>query len=332
MLAPLERIGVHGTCGPLDIIAEAQDAALADAARMYLSLFSSQWSAPERSVRISLVRGEPRAHPAGNFLSCVRMRVDRSGSGYTARTKYELTAQGTCGPRCDDWIVCVPPGLQFDEPQTGDMEDILSLICTVAWREAGWVAVHAAAVAKDGVCAVLCASSGGGKSTLTTALVRSGWRSLGDDKLLVRCEDGIGQVRALLQTFNLDPAAARRLGVGDVETLPRYSAFTNKRRVDLDAIGANAALASAMPTHAVNLIRNSSVRGIRASAMKRPDVLPLLLRQIVLPSDPAAGRWILAQMGACARGLRGITLEVGDDAYSQDGWLAQIEEAILCPA
>ncbi|HEX9899362.1 MAG TPA: hypothetical protein VGC81_09045 [Candidatus Methylomirabilis sp.] len=49
----------------------------------------------------------------------------------------------------------------------------------------GLIAVHASCVVKDGVSVMICAESGGGKSTLAMASVRRGFRLLADDTVYV---------------------------------------------------------------------------------------------------------------------------------------------------
>jgi hypothetical protein len=256
------------------------------------------------------------------------MSVDRSGTGYIADTQYGFTAAGTIGEQVDFWDICVPAKTVFDEPQTGDVEDLFSLVCTAGWRAEGFVAVHAGAVVKDGVCALLCTGSGGGKSTLTTALVLNGWATLGDDKLLLRGEGGVGVLRSLLQTFNIDPATTRWFDLGDLESLPRYSAWTQKRRVHLERVRAGAALDLAHPTHVVSLARAHGTRGIHARTLSRSETAETLLRQIVLPKDRHVAAWTVRETLACLPKVRGVELAIGDEAYAQDGWIRSVEDAL----
>lgn len=322
---------LRASCGPLEIVLTAEDEALAAVALNHLSLFAPAWPARTRTINVQLVRNTSALEVSGTYLRCGQMIAEREGARYAARTSRGLVAQGHCGARADVWVVSVPEDAAFDEPEVGALEDIFSLICTVGWRQEGWIPVHAAAVAKNGACAILCAPSGGGKSTLTAALARNGWQTLGDDKLLLRRTAGELRLRALLQTFNLDPQTRRWFDVGDIDGLPRYSAFTNKRRVSVGTISAlSPMIASASPTHVVRIVRDANTNRVSASAMSPGDVLPALLRQIVIPGDAAAARWIVSETGACAAKLRGVELRIGDDAYAAPGWLRAIEEAILC--
>ncbi len=320
---------IAGACGPLSITVTTDDPALAHIASAYFDLYSRRWTAMSRHVEVHLVRAGVAALECGNYLRCGRMQVDRRGAHYLAVTRCSFVALGTCNDgRGDRWIVAVPPQTVFHEPEIGEMEDIFSLICTIAWRAEGWTAVHAGAVMKGQTCALLCAASGGGKSTLTAALVANGWQTLGDDKLLLRIREGLPFLASVLQTFNLDPGTSRWFDVGDIEGLPRYSAWTQKRRVHVDRIGNGLAAESARPTHLICLVRSSGVNGMRVSKLDDAAVLPALLRQIVIPSDREAARSILQTAISCARTMQGLQLEIGDDAYARSGWLAAIEDAI----
>jgi len=298
-------------------------------ARSYLDLFGPRWSGPYRSIDVQLTRARLSALAGATYLSCGRMRVDRRGSHYLAATRCGFIALGACNDgRGDRWIIAVPPQTGFGEPEIGEIEDLFSLICTLGWRAQGWIAVHAGAVAKGDRCVLLCAASGGGKSTLTAALVQNGWKTLGDDKLLLRAGDRAAVLASMLQTFNLDPATRRWLNVGDIDALPRYSAWTQKRRIHVNMLAENQALERAAPTHLAVLRRCSEVDGIRATRMETREVLPSLLRQIVIPSDREAAATILETAISCARGLHGVYVDIGDDAYAKPGWLASLESAL----
>ncbi len=317
-----------GVCGPLQFRVHAEDSALGAVAESYFALYGRPWSGLTRTIDVAIRRSNARERAAGTFLSCAHMSVDRDGAEYLADTQYGFIARGSCARDGDTWTINVPETTMFGEPEIGDMEDLFSLMCTTGWREEGWVALHAGAVVKNETCAILCAGSGGGKSTLTTGLILSGWRTLGDDKILLRREDGQPQLRALLQTFNLDPATRRWFDLGDLEALPRYSAWTVKRRVPLDAIAPGAAVAAAAPTHVVRVSRNPLVDGVRATPMPQIDVLPTLLKQIVLPADRHVSTWIVREAISCLGRVRGVYLEIGDGAYASPGWLESIEAAL----
>ena len=111
--------------------------------------------------------------------------------------------------------------------------------------------LHAAGVVDDsGNCALVCAAVGWREvHAHRRRWCARGWRALGDDKLLVRESTRTSTVRvaALLHTFNLHPATRSWFPeVGDLECLPTYSAWTEKRKVsvgvDMEAIDAPTAV------------------------------------------------------------------------------------------
>ena len=188
------------------------------------------------------------------YLSCARMVVGAPAENeLRATTLIGAAASGCLGADGDDWTVTAPDEA-IAEGTLEDVEDLVGLALTTGWRRAGWVPLHAAGIVDDrGNCALVCAPSGGGKSTMTAAFVRRGWRALGDDKLLARVDDdGTVRVAALLHTFNLHPATRAWFPeVGDLEQLPTYSAWTDKRKVSASAIWSGATADIGAPTRVV---------------------------------------------------------------------------------
>lgn len=321
---------VTGTCGPLRIRVDAGDAELQSFARTHLELFSRPWRETTRDVYVELVRGRSELRVSGSYLECANMRVDRDGNAYAATTFYGMSGRGWIGEHTDTWQLVVPEYLVLNERQINNLEDLFSLICTAGWRAEGWIALHAGAVIGPSCCALLCATSGGGKSTLTAALLVAGWTTLGDDKLLLRVDGKTPQLRPLLNTLNLHPQTREWLPVPDIEGLPRYSAMTEKRRVGVASLTRKTSPDEAVPTHAVCIERTRGHSGIRATPMPRESILPTLLRQVVIPRDAAVARSMLQAVAtACARSIRsGVRLEIGDAAYRDPAWITPFERAL----
>ena len=65
-----------------------------------------------------------------------------------------------------------------------EIEQQLVLLLARAWAGQGWTPLHAGSLIPPGKtdCVLVCAPSGAGKTTLIAALLRRGWRTLGDDK------------------------------------------------------------------------------------------------------------------------------------------------------
>lgn len=304
--------------GPVEIRVESDDDALMSVATNALALFSTRWDVHSRDVVVQLRRKAP-ARPAaiGTFLLCGRMNVDRYDDGFVATARSGMVAIGRTDVPPHRWIVDVPPTLEMDEPAAGDIEDMLSLALTVAWRDAGWQAVHAGAVTNGSRTLLLCAPSGGGKSTLTAALVRAGWHSVGDDKLLLRVRDRRPFVASLMRTFNLHPQTSRWFSeLQALETLPRYSAWTPKRRLDIADVRSWQFAAEAPLTDLVRIVRTSAHAQARMSPLERAQTIPALLRQIVVPTDAQAGAQLLRVCALASRVMRAHELEIGEDAYA----------------
>lgn len=322
---------VTGTCGPLLLRVQTEDPALEALVRAYLDLFDRRWTSVTRIVRVRIARSCGGRVAAGSFLQCGQMQVDGDGSSFLASTRYGICARGSVGQSGDSWQIDVPENLVLDEPQIGNLEDVFSLICTAAWRAEGWIALHAGAVLGPFGCALLCAPSGGGKSTLTAALLAAGWRMLGDDKVLLRAGGSRPQVRALSTTLNLHPQTQRWLPLAGIEELPRYSAWTEKRRVGMAALTGAAQPGAAAPAHLIRIERTPHAGTVRATRMSRDELLPALLRQIVIPRESSAARSTLRAAAECAAFLKsGVHLKIGNDAYADARWQAALERALSC--
>jgi hypothetical protein len=322
---------VIGTCGPLRVSVDAADAELESFAHTHLDLFSRPWRETTRDVDVEIVRCRDDASVTGSYLECGNMRVDRDGNRFVASTFYGITGRGFIGDGADTWQLCVPEDLVLQERQINNLEDLFSLICTVGWRAEGWIALHAGAVVGPSCCALLCATSGGGKSTLTAALLVAGWTTLGDDKLLLRVDGRAPELRPLLNTLNLHPQTREWLPVPNIEQLPRYSAMTEKRRVGVQSLTRKPLPDAATPSHVICIERTRGHSGVYAMPMSRDEILPTLLRQVVIPRDTAAARETLQVIAtACARSVtRGVRLQIGDGAYRDPDWLAPLERALV---
>jgi hypothetical protein len=314
-------------CGPLDVQVRSDDAGLVERSVAMLSLFDARWEPPRRNVRVE-IRCKREAPPAvaGAFLTGGRIRIDARGRDVRASTTGGLFVRGVAVRAHDVWCLDVPGG-EFALAQEVDFEHLLELALATGWQRAGWVAVHAGALERDGRCIVLCARSNGGKSTLSAALVRDGWNTLGDDKVLLRVRAGRPELAALAHTFNLDPAARQWLtGIDGVDRWSQYSAGTVKRRVPVSALG-GAGIGRACPTHVLQIVLTRKPGGLRAIALERGQAAALLLRQIVIPRDRTAAGSILRTAALAGSQVRALRVEIGLDADAAD-WSVQLERAL----
>lgn len=314
-------------CGPLEVSVEAETPALRDKVAESLCLHNVEWAEQPAALRIEArMVDAPAEGLPGRFLETARMRVDRVEGGLAATCDSGASCvYAECERR---WSIAVPAnGAEAEIPE--DVELLVGLALTTGWRSLGWAPLHAGAVARGDVCALLCAPSGGGKSTLIAALLRRGWHTLGDDKLLIR-DDGTGPVaEALIHNFNLHPRTRDWFPeVGDLTRLPRYSAWTEKRKVRIEDIWPSATCRTGRPTHLVRLERGGAEGTLDVRVLPRSEVLSILLRQVVIPNDAAAARPLLATLGALAGRLEGLEVVLGEDLYGDPDRLAALEDTL----
>ena len=320
---------MHRRCGPLDVAVASRDDRLVALALQCLELYGWHWPRTTCRARIDLTRANDDARVEGAYLTCARMRVDRSEHGFLASTLSGTVARGYIDANGDHWKIHIPPALELQEPEIKDIEDIISLACTVGWRRQGWIPLHAAAVIRDNVCAILCAPSGGGKSTLAAALLRQGWQTLGDDKLLMRCDEERPVIAALLKTFNLHPKTSTWFsGLENIHDLPRYSAWTEKRHVAIDAIARGVARSHATPTHLIQIERHHSSQAVVLESMDSRDILPTLLRQVVIPCEREVVTQIVSVASTISKNLHGFVMRIGEDVYARAGWWKPLDQAL----
>ncbi|MEN8106979.1 MAG: hypothetical protein ABFS22_03130 [Pseudomonadota bacterium] len=306
----------------------AETSQLLERASAPLSLYNADWPEPVHAVDISVTGKNASLPPAkGHFMTCARMTVDNTENGLYA----SCHSGSTCHYQAAGyhWSIAIPPA-HSDAQIREDLVDFLNLALTESWRELGWVPLHAASITSDKNCALLCATAGGGKSTLTASMIRRGWKTLGDDKLLLRTnEDGAVDVAALLHNFNLHPRTRDWFPeVGDLTGLPPYSPWTEKRKVRIESIWPGTTATRSRPTHLIEVARQSDTRGLKLTPLPHAKVLPLLMRQTVIPAHPAWAGQILATLAAAAARLQGWRIEIGDDAYERQDHLAELEELL----
>ena len=340
------------TCGPLEILVAAETNTLRRKIADTLDLYNVEWDEPLTQWQIEICESDIAAPlGAGDYLLCARMNVDLVGNQLFATCP--SGAQALCDRDTRRWTMLVPRA-STDPWVLTDIESLLSLVLTEGWRELGWVPLHSGAVVLNDVCALICAESGGGKTSLTAALVRRGWQTLGDDKLLLRIgADGMPELRGLVHTFNLHPRTRTWFPeVGDLEQLPTYSDWTEKRKVSPELIWPGSTRTEATPSVLFHLAdkgmnaetgqrnrfsvsdpldppnRFSPDRFIRMEALSAASILSILLHQTVVPSHAPAARQILATIAKAAPYLAGFRVEIAEDAYMNAECLSPLESAL----
>jgi hypothetical protein len=326
--APLATYAV----GPVQVELEPMLAAFAMRIDEQLQLFSSAWDAPRYAVRLRVrPMPAPARAAAGSYLTCSRMAVDAMPHGPYATTTCGASAQ------CDGadahgqtWTIGFPADA-IATPAIDQLEDLVGLALVSGWRAAGWTPVHGAAVTRNGACLLLCATSGGGKSTLTAAFMRAGWRTLGDDKLLLRIDaTGRPEVAALLHSFNLHPHTRTWFPeVGDLEQLPRYSAWTPKRKVHANDVWPGRTAMRAHATHVIRVERGPREVPLAIAPLTREEIVRALAGQIAIPHDPRiAAATMRTVAAAVTSGLAGLAVTIGDGAYRDPALLDALTAAL----
>lgn len=333
-------------CGPLEILVAAETETLRRKIADTLDLYNVEWAEPLTQWQIEIGESDSVSPlGAGEYLQCARMHVELTGNQLLATCP--SGAQAMCDPHTRRWTMLVPRASN-DPWVLTDIESLLSLVLTEGWRAEGWIPLHAAAVVRHDTCALICAESGGGKTSLTAALVREGWQTLGDDKLLLRIgADGAPELRGLVHTFNLHPRTRSWFPeVGDLERLPAYSDWTEKRKVHPETIWPGSTTSEALPRalfHLSGRSRNGEGSSRNSPPVSDPfnpfdpfsvvplsaaSVLSILLHQTVVPSHAPTARPILATIARTARNLVGFRVDIAEDAYMNPECLSPLESAI----
>lgn len=328
---PSSHSGRRFGVGPLDIRVEARDSNLSTLIDDTLSLFDVDWRlTPAKAVTLDarMVDGAAAPGALGEYLVAARMRVDSTASGMRATTDSGASIEGRFDAQGEAWRMLVPSALE----QSGrwwEVEDLLSLVATTGWRRAGWVPLHAAGLTDGKRGVLICAPGGGGKSSLSIALMRRGWQSIGDDKLLLGSADGETVIAGVKHIMNIDPRAAtwfpELAGIG---AEPAYAVGSPKRRVPLTRFWPLAAAPTMVPTDMILLERGAGRAALVIEPLSADQVLIGLLRQTVIPRRPDAARAMTRPVGRLAARLRGLRVVMPDDAYSDPSAIERLEAAL----
>jgi hypothetical protein len=318
------------SCGPVRLELVVEDASLAGALHGFLAQYDTPWPAIATTIRVAIEGGGAplgMTEPSGNYLQLHHLRVDRHDRG--------LVSLGNLGVSMEfDLAHQARIGVPLDRPLPALAEEIeqqLMLLLTRGWAQAGWTPLHAGSLIPphDNRCVLVCAPSGGGKSTFISAMLRRGWRTLGDDKALLRHEaDGV-VARALTRRFHLDPSSSRWFPeAGDLEAWPRYSRWTGKRVVRIEGIWPDRLMDSAIPAGVVQLERAPAGPHLAVEALDQIGVMNTLLRQVVLPADAAHARPLINCVAATAAPVRGALIRVGDNAFADPAIAVRLEDEL----
>lgn len=307
------------SCGPVRLVLTFGDASLRDALHGLLNQYDAPWPAPAARIEVTVESGTPppqAAEPAGAYLRSRHLGVDRQGSRLLSLSylgvwmEFDPTSAQArvVVPAHPDWPALVE-----------DVEQQLVLLLARAWAQQGWTPLHAGTLVPPGEtrCVLLCAPSGIGKTTLIVALLRRGWRTLGDDKTLLRKEGKGVMAHAVARRFHLHPSLSRWFPeAGNLSVWPRYSRWTDKRVVRIENVWPNRLLDRAVPAAVVQLERNNGGPALVVEPLDRIHTLNTLLRQVAIPSDAEHARPLVACVTATAAQLRGALVKIGNDAFA----------------
>jgi len=318
------------SCGPVRLVLTFEDASLRDALHGLLNQYDAPWLEPAATIRVTVENGTrpvELVEPRGAYLHSYHLRVDRQDSRLLSASEvgvwmeFDLAANRAriAVPSHSDWPLLVE-----------EVEQQLVLLLARAWAQAGWTPLHAGSLIPPGEtrCLLLCAPSGAGKTTTTAALLRRGWRTLGDDKTLLREEGEDITARALAWRFHLHPSSSRWFPeAGDINIWPTYSRWTDKRVVRIENVWPNRLLDRAVPAAVVQLERNDDGPALAVEPLDQIDTLNTLLRQVVIPIDAEHARPLVACVTATTARLRGARVKVGNNAFANPSTAERLDEA-----
>ena len=319
------------SCGPVKLSLTFDESSLQKALDGLLSQYNAPWPAPTVEVFVTIEQGSPPAHipePTGAYLQSYRLHVDRRGTHLISLSNVGVWMDFDEAAKQAQIIVS---NHSDRETVVEEVEQQLVLLLARAWVSQGWTPLHAGSLIPPGKtdCVLVCAPSGVGKTTFISALLCRGWRTLGDDKVLLRKENGSIVARALSRRIHLHPALANWFPeIGEIEKWPRYSRWTEKRMVKMEAIWPGQLIGSAIPTGLVQLERTENGPMLNIEPLDSGRTLNSLLHQIAIPSDPADSRFLISCAAAMADRLRAVLVTVGNNAFSNSSTAERLEEAL----
>ena len=317
-------------CGPVRLKISFADPAWGDALHGLLSQYDAPWPVPERVINVTIARSDAPCdvnESSGAYFRSYRLRVERRGN--------TLVSLSEAGVRMDCDLMAGEAGISVPFPSDGpaiveETEQQLVFLLARAWAQAGWTPLHAGSLLPPGEnrCVLLCAPSGVGKTTLIAALLRRGWRTLGDDKTLLEAGGNGVTARALARRFHLHPSSARWFPeLGDFDDCPLYSRWTDKRVVRIEQAWPGRLVDSARPAAVVQLERIEN--GLEIEALDRMKTLYTLLRQVAIPSDSEHARPLVDCISRTAASVNAALVRIGGGIYDDAAAIDRLENLLL---
>ena len=200
-------------------------------------------------------------------------------------------------------------------------------------RREGYVPLHTAALAKDGVGVLLTAASDSGKSTQALGLVRAGWQYLTDDSALlylsgVTTAGNTIEVLPLRRDFGLDQAAEAVFPEMVPHTLP-FLTDERKRRVNMATLYPGQATERCVP----RLLLFPQIRDQPQSQLlplsQKDALLGLMQQSPFLALDPDVAAPHLDLLRTLAGQAAGYRLFAGHDLRDHPERLADLLAPVL---
>lgn len=208
------------------------------------------------------------------------------------------------------WLVRIPRGgRQRASTMSGALALLLAGVNISALdASSDRLHLHAAAVSRAGLGAVLAAARGTGKTTTAATLVARGWSFITDETVYLRPDDD--RIRGTARPLSIKPHGSRHLAFLESHLRPRLAAGDDFQFVSLGASGAE--VVTAATPHVVVLLRRAATGPLATAVEHRlhpADTVVGLMEETLDSARYGAGALVrLAQLAArshCARVLVG---------------------------
>ncbi len=318
-------------CGPVRLSLNFGEESWHKALNGLLSQYDAPWPEPSADIFIAIERGTPPhdfSKPAGNYLRSYRLHVDRQNSHLVSLSNVGVWMDFD---EVEGRAKILVPESSDNETVIEEIEQQLVLLLARVWSNEGWTPLHAGSlIAPRGKnCLFVCAPSGVGKTTLITSMLCRNWGTLGDDKVLLKNENGAIHARALSGRVHLHPSLSDWFPeIGEIAKWPRYSRWTEKRMVKMEMIWPGQLLEGATPAALVQLERATRDEAFEVEPMSFGETLHTLCRQIAIPSDAEVAKPLIASAAALSGQLRAARLFVGNNVFADASNCLRLEKIL----
>ncbi len=203
------------------------------------------------------------------------------------------------------------------------LSDLLLAPLMEMLKQRGYYGLHAATLSRNGTGYLFPATAGQGKTTVALGLLKQGFQYAGDDKVLLREQDGEIAALAFTRRFNIDPDIGDRYRelafVADLEPLP----LCEKRPVDVSAVYPGSFVPRCRPGFVIHLQRTPGAES-RVVPLSRSESFARLVRQTILAFDQQVAMRQLALFGRLLERAHSYLLYNGDDLYGDPERLAEL--------